>query len=53
MVDGTIRSMVNALGDPYSVYLDAETFKQLMDEQIHGSFGGLGLVVRVKEAYLS
>ncbi|AGL00560.1 S41 family peptidase [Desulfoscipio gibsoniae] len=53
LVDGTIRGMVNALGDPYSVYLDAETFKQLMDEQIHGSFGGLGLVVGVKDGLLT
>lgn len=52
MVDGAIRGMVDALDDPYSVYLDAETFKQL-EEQIRGSFGGLGILVGVKDEYLT
>ena len=52
LVDGAIRGMVEALDDPYSVYLDEETFKQL-EEQIRGSFGGLGILVGVKDELLT
>lgn len=44
LVDGATRGIVDALKDPYSVYLDPQTFKQLQ-EQITGSFGGLGILV--------
>src|SRR5690606_10618058 len=36
--------IVEALDDPYSVYLDPGTFKRLQ-EQIEQSFGGLGIAV--------
>ncbi len=52
MVEGALKGMVEALDDPYSTYLDAETFRQL-NEQIHGSFGGLGILVGVKDEYLT
>lgn len=52
LVDGAIHGMVEALDDPYSVYLDEETFKQL-EEQIRGSFGGLGILVGVKDELLT
>lgn len=52
LVDGAIHGMVQALDDPYSVYLDEETFKQL-EEQIRGSFGGLGILVGVKDELLT
>ncbi len=52
LVDGAVRGMVEALDDPYSVYLDEETFKQL-EEQIRGSFGGLGILVGVKDELLT
>ncbi|MCL2337258.1 MAG: S41 family peptidase, partial [Firmicutes bacterium] len=44
LVDGATHGMVESLGDPYSIYLDAAMFKQLED-QIHGSFAGLGILV--------
>jgi len=52
LVDGAIKGLVNSLGDPYSVYLDPKTFSHLQ-EQIKGSFGGLGILVGVKEQYLT
>ncbi|MDD4237590.1 MAG: S41 family peptidase [Desulfotomaculaceae bacterium] len=52
LVDGAIKGMVGSLNDPYSVYLDPKTFAQL-NEQIKGSFGGLGILVGVKEQYLT
>lgn len=52
MVDGAIKGMVNSLDDPYSVYLEPKTFSQLQ-EQINGSFGGLGILVGIKDQYLT
>lgn len=51
LVDGAIKGIVNSLGDPYSVYLEPKTFNQLQ-ELIKGSFGGLGILVGVKDQYL-
>lgn len=51
LMDGAIRGLVDSLGDPYSVYLEPETFTYLQ-EQIRGSFGGLGILVGVQEEYL-
>lgn len=50
LVDGAIAGMVEALDDPYSVYLDPETFKRFQ-EQIEQSFGGLGIAVGYGEEY--
>ncbi len=52
MVEGAIRGIVHSLNDPYSAYLDPATYKQLRD-QIKGSFGGLGIVVGLKDDYLT
>ena len=52
LVDGAIKGIVGSLNDPYSVYLEPKTFSQLQ-EQIKGSFGGLGILVGVKEQYLT
>jgi carboxyl-terminal processing protease len=52
MVDGAAKGIVNSLNDPYSVYLDANTFSALQ-EQIKGSFGGLGILVGVKDKRLT
>ncbi len=52
LVEGAIHGVVDSLGDPYSVYLDPETFRQL-NEQIHGSFGGLGILVGIEGDYLT
>lgn len=52
LVDGAIKGIVDALGDPYSVYLEPKTYSQLQ-EQIRGSFGGLGILVGVKDDFLT
>lgn len=48
LVDGAIKGMVDALGDPYSVYLDQEAFREL-NQQIEGSFGGIGVEIDLNE----
>jgi len=52
LVEGAIRGMVGALDDPYSVYLDPQTYTRLT-EQIEGSFGGLGILVGLKDKNLT
>ncbi|MFX4262593.1 S41 family peptidase [Pelotomaculum propionicicum] len=52
MIDGAIKGIVNSLNDPYSVYLEPKTFAMLQ-EQIKGSFGGLGILVGVKDQNLT
>ena len=51
LVEGATRGIVDSLEDPYSVYLDADIFQKLQ-EQILGSFGGLGILVGLKEETL-
>lgn len=52
MIDGAIKGIVDSLNDPYSVYLEPKTFAMLQ-EQIKGSFGGLGILVGVKDLSLT
>jgi len=52
LVDGAIKGIVDSLDDPYSVYLEPKTYSQLQ-EQIKGSFGGLGILVGIKEQKLT
>ena len=48
LIDGATRGIVEALGDPYSTYLDAQENKQLF-EQLEGKFGGVGIVLSLKD----
>lgn len=52
LVDAAAKGIVGSLGDPYSVYLEPQTFNHLR-EQIRGSFGGLGIVVGLKDNHLT
>lgn len=52
LVEGAIKGVVNSLDDPYSVYLDTKTYSKLQ-EQIRGSFGGIGILVGAKDHYLT
>lgn len=48
LVEGAIRGMVDALNDPYSVYLDRAAFQEL-NLQIEGAFGGIGVEIDLNE----
>lgn len=52
MVEGAVKGVVESLDDPYSTYLDPQTFKKL-NEQIHGSFGGLGILVGLEDQHIT
>ncbi len=43
LFDGAIKGMVEAVGDPYTVYLNRKDYQQL-SEMTGGSFGGIGIV---------
>uniref|UniRef100_A0A7C2EBT5 S41 family peptidase n=1 Tax=Ammonifex degensii TaxID=42838 RepID=A0A7C2EBT5_9THEO len=52
LVEGAAKGIVESLDDPYSVYLEPGTFNQLRAE-IRGSFGGLGILVGLKDNHLT
>lgn len=51
LIEGAIRGMVGALDDPYTVYLDPTTAKELNDG-LQGYFFGIGAEVGVKNRKL-
>lgn len=52
LMTGSVKGMVNSLGDPYSVYMDPKMYSELILET-KGSFGGVGIVLGVKEKMLT
>lgn len=44
LIEGAIQGMVDTLGDPYSVYMDAETAEQF-NQSLESSFEGIGAEV--------
>lgn len=52
LMTGAIKGMVNSLGDPHSIYMDAKMYKDFMVET-EGSFGGVGIVLGAKEKVLT
>lgn len=47
LMDGAISGMVQSLGDPHSIYMNADTFEQLK-EHTEGEFGGIGVTMGFK-----
>ena len=52
LMAGAIKGMVGSLGDPHSIYMDAKMYKEFMIET-EGSFGGVGIVIGVKDKMLT
>lgn len=52
LMAGAVKGMVNSLGDPHSVYMDAKMYKDFMIET-EGAFGGVGIVIGVKDKMLT
>ncbi|MCQ2591193.1 MAG: S41 family peptidase [Treponema sp.] len=44
LYEGAIKGMLDAIGDPYTVYLDPNSMRDLNDTT-SGSFGGVGLTI--------
>jgi len=52
LMAGAVKGMVTSLGDPHSIYMDAKMYKEFMIET-EGSFGGVGIVIGVKDKMLT
>ena len=52
LMSGAIKGMVNSIGDPYSVYMDNNMYKDLMLE-MEGAFSGVGIVLDSKDNILT
>lgn len=44
LYEGALKGMLDALGDPYTVYLDSDYMRD-MNDTTAGSFGGVGLTI--------
>ncbi len=51
LVESALKGMVGSL-DPHSEFMDAESYQQLQDDT-EGQFGGLGLVVAMKNNFIT
>jgi carboxyl-terminal processing protease len=49
LVEGAIKGMIGALGDPYSSYLTSEEFRQSL-QSVNGEFEGIGAEIVTKTA---
>lgn len=52
ILDGAINGMVDALGDPYSDYLNEQEARQL-NESISSSFEGIGAEIQEQNGYIA
>jgi carboxyl-terminal processing protease len=53
LMEGAMKGVFEALGDPYSVYMSASEFKS-MNESTSGNFGGIGVIVtKSEEGYIT
>lgn len=48
LVDGAITGMVETLGDPYSSYMDSETYGRFI-EGFEGEFEGIGVIIMTND----
>ena len=51
MVQGSIKGMVDSLGDPYTTFMSADDTKIFLDD-IAGSFSGIGIEIGVRDEKL-
>ncbi|MDR3539937.1 MAG: S41 family peptidase [Desulfosporosinus sp.] len=48
VVEGATKGIVDALGDPYSTYMNAKENQELF-QMLEGKFGGVGIVLSLKD----
>lgn len=49
MMEGILKGLVNSLGDPYSQFLDPESYKE-WNSEISGTYGGVGMEIGAKDS---
>jgi carboxyl-terminal processing protease len=52
LIYGALKGLVKALGDPYSHFMDPDAYAQ-MQENTKGRFGGLGIVIAIRDEVLT
>lgn len=53
LIEGAIKGMFESLGDPYSVYMTKDEFRNF-NESTKGSYGGIGVIVtRSEDGYVT
>ncbi len=48
LIEGAIKGMVNSVGDPYTVFFNAEEYEDFNDDG-QGNYVGIGVIVGIKE----
>lgn len=49
LIDGALQGMLEALNDPYSVYMDAEEYDHFHDAVLDSTFTGIGAEVSIED----
>jgi len=52
VVQEAIRGMLKALDDPYTRYMDPQSLQREQEDMFLGHFGGLGIIISVKDEQL-
>jgi len=53
VIQGAIRGMLKTLDDPYTRYMDPEGLKREQEDMFLGHFGGLGIIISIKDDQLT
>lgn len=53
VVQGAIKGMLKALDDPYTRYMDPQALKREQEDMFLGRFGGLGIIISIKDEQLT
>ena len=52
LMQGAIRGMMDALGDPHTAYMDPDEYQQMSDP-LQGEYEGIGAIVDIKGDYVT
>ncbi|MCL6450224.1 MAG: S41 family peptidase [Acetobacteraceae bacterium] len=52
LVQGALKGMVQALGDPYSIYLERGAYEEMI-QNVEGRFSGVGVNFTLKDGYVT
>jgi carboxyl-terminal processing protease len=53
LVRGATRGMVEALDDPYSVYMDREQYDQFVTGSVRGNYTGVGIEIIAQDGFIT
>lgn len=53
VIQGAIRGMLKSLDDPYTRYMDPQVLKREQEDMFLGRFGGLGIIISMKDEQLT